>query len=165
MILRKKRKGYEKYYAELKEMTVKELCKNYKCNRTSIYNKIKRHEKDLIGHIDTSKKIIELDDYAVDLLIPEKIKSREQQISEIAELKTMLYNEQTISAKCRADLSEALNRCRNAEKENSELRKKLESSEIKVNELERKCVRLTAEITELQSQAADLRKSRPLKIF
>ncbi len=60
-------------------MTVKEFCKKYNIAFQTVYKKIKRHKnKELAEHITKNKgSPVELDDYAVDFLKPQKIKNEE----------------------------------------------------------------------------------------
>lgn len=70
-------------------MTVKEMCAEYGLVFQTIYKKIERHKnKELAGHIIKVKgNSIELDDYAVDFLLPQSVKTRETQniIAEVME--------------------------------------------------------------------------------
>ena len=71
-------------------MTVMELCREYQCDYSSIYRKIKRRRDILDGHIKKSGSSLELDDYAVDILLPNRVKDREDHREKIAELQELL---------------------------------------------------------------------------
>ena len=73
--------------ANIKErirMTIKEFCDLYGCDKSGVYRKIKRLEnKELKDHVTFEKgKAIMIDDYAVDLLIPDKYKKIKNVTSE-----------------------------------------------------------------------------------
>ena len=57
-------------------MTVKELCSNYDLKFQTVYKKISHHkDKELAGHIKMVKGAsLELDDFAVDFLLPTHVK-------------------------------------------------------------------------------------------
>ena len=51
-------------------MTIKELCKKYKCNYTSMYDKLKRKKTELSGHIYKENGIIHVDEVGEEILKP-----------------------------------------------------------------------------------------------
>lgn len=52
-------------------MRVSEFCKKYNVSHQTVYTKIRRKKKQLKGHI-SKKGVMELDDYAVELLQPDR---------------------------------------------------------------------------------------------
>lgn len=84
-------------------MTVKALCEKYSLKFQTVYKKISHHkDKELAGHITKVKgESIELDDFAVDFLLPTHVK-----------------------------VMQAIEECEGIARENEELKDKLESAEI-----------------------------------
>ncbi|WP_432650356.1 hypothetical protein [Huintestinicola sp.] len=116
-------------------MTVKELCSNYNLKFQTVYKKITHHkDKELAGHITKVKgESIELDDFAVDFLLPTHVK-----------------------------VLQAIEECEGIARENAELQDKLESAETdaeQANEHLSKSLadneKLLAEIDRLKSSLSE----------
>ena len=86
-------------------MTIKEYCKKYDQKFQTVYKKIAHHKNsELEGHIIRSKgKIMEIDDFAVDFLLPTRVKviqaieECEGIVRENNDLKDKLYSAETIA--------------------------------------------------------------------
>ena len=63
-------------------LTIKELCEKYNCNVTSMYGKLKRKKQELSGHIIITNGVIEIDEYAEEILKPG---DRQREIRELIE--------------------------------------------------------------------------------
>lgn len=83
-------------------MTIKEYCKKFDQKFQTVYKKIAHHKhSELEGHVTLSKgKIMEIDDFAVDFLLPTHVK-----------------------------VMQAIEECEGIARENAELQDKLESAE------------------------------------
>lgn len=51
-------------------MTIKEFCIKYNCNKAGVYKKIKRKETELKEHIKNENGIVQIDEYAEEILKP-----------------------------------------------------------------------------------------------
>ncbi|WP_455527864.1 hypothetical protein [Huintestinicola sp.] len=51
-------------------MTIKELCEKYNCNLTAMYSKLKRKRVALGNHVIVQNGIIQIDEYAENILRP-----------------------------------------------------------------------------------------------
>ena len=63
-------------------MTIKELCEKYNCNLTAMYNKLKRKRVALGNHVIVQNGIIQIDEYAEEILKPG---DRQREIRELIE--------------------------------------------------------------------------------
>ncbi len=155
-------------------MTVKELCKEYGLKYQTVYKKIAHHKnKELAGHITKTKgESLELDDYAVDFLLPFNVKVLQtvEECESIArendELKSRLDFSEAEKEQAEKKLSEALSeiedlkirlsdKCRNIS-ELTELSEQLDSecrnSRQTISELEKSIAKLTEENGSLKAQ-------------
>ena len=97
-------------------MTIKEYCEKYDQKFQTVYKKIAHHKNsELEGHIIHSKgKIMEIDDFAVDFLLPTQVKviqaieECEGIVRENNDLKDKLYSAETIAEQTDKQLSKAL---------------------------------------------------------
>lgn len=97
-------------------MTIKEYCEKYDQKFQTVYKKIAHHKhSELEGHIIRSKgKIMEIDDFAVDFLLPTQVKviqaieECEGIVRENNALKDKLYSAETIAEQTDKQLSKAL---------------------------------------------------------
>ena len=147
-------------------MTIKELCEVYGCNRTGIYQKLKRNEEALKDHVTYKvgafrKKILILDDYAVDYLIPDKYKNQEKYSDELSELKTSLRNEKMFRNSAELKSDELSNRISELE---SKL-KNLEAVESENTDLQKKINELLEKLTELEKENSELKKNQKKRFF
>ena len=97
-------------------MTIKEYCEKYDQKFQTVYKKITHHKhSELEGHIIRSKgKSMEIDDFAVDFLLPTQVKviqaieECEGIVRENNDLKDKLYSAETIAEQTDKQLSKAL---------------------------------------------------------
>ena len=97
-------------------MTIKEYCEKYDQKFQTVYKKISHHKhSELEGHIIRSKgKSMEIDDFAVDFLLPTRVKviqaieECEGIVRENNDLKDKLYSAETIAEQTDKQLSKAL---------------------------------------------------------
>lgn len=97
-------------------MTIKEYCEKYDQKFQTVYKKIAHHKhSELEGHVIRSKgKSMEIDDFAVDFLLPTQVKviraieECEGIVSENNDLKDKLYSAETIAEQTDKQLSKAL---------------------------------------------------------
>lgn len=97
-------------------MTIKEYCEKYDQKFQTVYKKIAHHKNsELEGHIIRSKgKSMEIDDFAVDFLLPTQVKAIqvieecEGIVRENNDLKDKLYSAETIAEQTDKQLSKAL---------------------------------------------------------
>ena len=128
-------------------MTIKEYCEKYDQKFQTVYKKIAHHKNsELEGHVILSKgKSMEIDDFAVDFLLPTQVKvikaieECEGIVRENNDLKDKLIAEQTDK-----QLSKALADNEKLTAENTELRVKIEEQERIIHD---KGIRI-AELTE-----------------
>ena len=139
-------------------MTVQELCRQYKCNESGIYHKIRRNIEKLDGHIIKKNGKIQLDDYAAEFLIPHISKERDRHDSELAELKTSLRNTE-IYWKAEKEKSEKL------EKEVSDLTIKYDDLKSEFGKLTEVNNELSQKLKELESENDELKKTQKKRIF
>ena len=152
-------------------MTIKEYCEKYDQKFQTVYKKIAHHKhSELEGHIIRSKgKSMEIDDFAVDFLLPTRVKviqaieECEGIVRENNDLKDKLYSAETIAEQTDKQLSKALannekllaeidslkRSLSERDKEISELSEQLEAerhtSEQAIRELEKRISELTEE--------------------
>ena len=96
-------------------MTIKEFCEKYDQRFQTVYKKIAHHKhSELEGHVTLSKgKIMEIDDFAVDFLLPTHVKviqaieEYEGIVRENNALKDKLYSAETIAEQTDKQLSKA----------------------------------------------------------
>ena len=113
-------------------MTVKALCEKYALKFQTVYKKISHHkDKELAGHITKVKgESLELDDFAVDFLLPTQIKviraieECESIVRENNDLKDKLYSAETIAEQTIRELEKRIAELSN---ENKILTEKLEA--------------------------------------
>ena len=97
-------------------MTIKEYCEKYDQKFQTVYKKIAHHKhSELEGHVIRSKgKSMEIDDFAVDFLLPAQVKviraieECESIVHENNDLKDKLYSAETIAEQTDKQLSKAL---------------------------------------------------------
>ena len=97
-------------------MTIKEYCEKYDQKFQTVYKKIAHHKhSELEGHVICSKgKSMEIDDFAVDFLLPTQVKviqaieECEGIVRENNDLKDKLYSTETIAEQTDKQLSKAL---------------------------------------------------------
>ena len=97
-------------------MTIKEYCEKYDQKFQTVYKKIAHHKhSELEGHVIRSKgKSMEIDDFAVDFLLPTQVKviqaieECEGIVRENNDLKDKLYSAETIAEQTDKQLSKAL---------------------------------------------------------
>lgn len=97
-------------------MTIKEYCEKYDQKFQTVYKKIAHHKhSELEGHVILSKgKSMEIDDFAVDFLLPTRVKviqaieECESIVRENNDLKDKLYSAETIAEQTDKQLSKAL---------------------------------------------------------
>lgn len=97
-------------------MTIKEYCEKYDQKFQTVYKKIAHHKhSELEGHVILSKgKSMEIDDFAVDFLIPTQVKvikaieECEGIVRENNDLKDKLYSAETIAEQTDKQFSKAL---------------------------------------------------------
>lgn len=97
-------------------MTIKEYCEKYDQKFQTVYKKIAHHKNsELEGHVIRSKgKSMEIDDFAVDFLLPTQVKviqaieECESIVRENNNLKDKLYSAETIAEQTDKQLSKAL---------------------------------------------------------
>ena len=97
-------------------MTIKEYCKKYDQKFQTVYKKIAHHKhSELEDHVILSKgKSMEIDDFAVDFLLPTQVKviraieECEGIVRENNDLKDKLYSAETIAEQTDKQLSKAL---------------------------------------------------------
>lgn len=97
-------------------MTIKEYCEKYDQKFQTVYKKIAHHKhSELEGHVILSKgKSMEIDDFAVDFLLPTQVKvikaieECEGIVRENNDLKDKLYQAETIAEQTDKQLSKAL---------------------------------------------------------
>ena len=152
-------------------MTIKEYCEKYDQKFQTVYKKIAHHKhSELEGHVTLSKgKSMEIDDFAVDFLLPTQVKviqaieECESIVRENNDLKDKLYSAETIAEQTDKQLSKALadnekllaeidslkRSLSERDKEISELSEQLEAerhtSEQAIRELEKRISELTEE--------------------
>lgn len=113
-------------------MTVKELCDEYGLKFQTVYKKIKNHQSELDGHIiKVNGASLELDEFAVDFLLPIQVK-----------------------------VLQAVDECEAISRENDELTEKLHSVEDTTKQTEKQLSETLADnkklIEEIDSLNADL---------
>lgn len=162
-------------------MTVKEFCKKYDLKFQTVYKKIKNHKyKELAGHITKTKGAsLELDDFAVDFLLPISVKvlqavdECEGIARENDELKDKLYSAETIAEQTDKQLSNVLEKNEKLLAENEEQLTQIESLKNSLSEKESKIDTLTSElealrctfqqtVTELEKRVAELTEENRL---
>ena len=97
-------------------MTIKEYCEKYDQKFQTVYKKIAHHKhSELEGHVILRKgKSMEIDDFAVDFLLPTQVKvikaieECEGIVRENNDLKDKLYSAETIAEQTDKQLSKAL---------------------------------------------------------
>ena len=118
-------------------MTIKEYCEKYDQKFQTVYKKITHHKhSELEGHVICSKgKSMEIDDFAVDFLLPTRVKviqaieECEGIVRENNDLKDKLYSAETIAEQTDKQLSKTLADNEKLTDENTELRVKIEERE------------------------------------
>ena len=146
-------------------MTVMELCREYQCDYSSIYRKIKRRRDILDGHIKKSGSSLELDDYAVDILLPNRVKDREDHREKIAELQELLNEKSMECSKWESSCNEKSDKLIEAEREISGLKESLKISENRLADFEKTNSELSEKVTSLESENSELRKKRKRFFF
>ena len=124
-------------------MTIKEYCEKYDQKFQTVYKKIAHHKNsELEGHIIRSKgKIMEIDDFAVDFLLPTHVKviqaieECEGIVRENNALKDKLYSAETIAEQTDNQLSKALADNENMLAEIDRLKCSLSEKDKEISEL------------------------------
>ena len=124
-------------------MTIKEYCEKYDQKFQTVYKKIAHYRhSELEGHIIHSKgKSMEIDDFAVDFLLPTQVKviqaieECEGIVRENNDLKDKLYSAETIAEQTDKQLSKALADNENLIAEIGPLKSDLSEKDKKIYEL------------------------------
>ena len=155
-------------------MTIKEYCEKYDQKFQTVYKKIAHHKNsELEGHIIHSKgKIMEIDDFAVDFLLPTQVKviqaieECEGIVRENNALKDKRYSAKTIAEQTDKQLSKALVDNKNLLSEIVRFKSSLSEKDKKIYELSEQ---LEAErsiseqkICELEKRIAELSNENKL---
>ena len=127
-------------------MTIKEYCEKYDQKFQTVYKKIAHHKhSELEGHIIRSKgKSMEIDDFAVDFLLPTRVKviqaieECEGIVRENNDLKDKLYSAETIAEQTDKQLSKALADNEKLTDEIDRLKSDLSEKNKEINELSEK---------------------------
>ncbi len=90
-------------------MSITKFCQKYRCDQSAIYRKIKRRQTELEGHI-TESGVLQLDEFAENLLKPKNTKTSEIQKLQSVEYELFLEKE----------------KCKNLEFRKNEVEHKLE---------------------------------------
>ena len=124
-------------------MTIKEYCKKFDQKCQTVYKKIAHHKhSELEGHIIRGKgKSMEIDDFAVDFLLPTQVKiiqaieECEGIVRENNDLKDKLYSAETIAEQTDKQLSKALVDNKNLLSEIVRFKSSLSEKDKKIYEL------------------------------
>lgn len=155
-------------------MTIKEYCEKYDQKFQTVYKKIAHHKNsELEGHIIRSKgKSMEIDDFAVDFLLPTQVKiiqaieECEGIVRENNDLKDKLYSAETIAEQTDKQLSKALADNEKLIDEIDRLKSDLSEKNKEINELSEKfeTERHTSEqkICELEKRISELNEDNRL---
>lgn len=155
-------------------MTIKEYCEKYDQKFQTVYKKIAHHKhSELEGHVILSKgKSMEIDDFAVDFLLPIQVKviqaieECEGIVRENNDLKDKLYSAETIAKQTDKQLSKALADNENLLSEIYRLKSDLSERSKEINELSEKfeTERHTSEqkICELEKRISELNEDNRL---
>ena len=156
-------------------MTIKEYCEKYDQKFQTVYKKIAHHKhSELEGHVILSKgKSMEIDDFAVDFLLPIQVKviqaieECEGIVRENNDLKDKLYSAETIAEQTDKQLSKALtDNEKLTDDEIDRLKSDLSEKNKEINELSEKfeTERHTSEqtIRELEKRIAELSNENKL---
>lgn len=155
-------------------MTIKEYCKKYDQKYQTVYKKIAHHKhSELEGHVICSKgKSMEIDDFAVDFLLPTQVKviqaieECEGIVRENNDLKDKLYSTETIAEQTDKQLSKALADNEKLTDEIDRLKSDLSEKNKEINELSEKfeTERHTSEqkICELEKRISELNEDNRL---
>ena len=135
-------------------MTIKEYCEKYDQKFQTVYKKIAHHKiSELEGHVIRSKgKSMEIDDFAVDFLLPTKVKviraieECEGIVRENNDLKDKLYSAETIAEQTDKQLSKALADNEKLTDENTELQVKIEEQERIIHDKDSRIAELTEQL-------------------
>lgn len=135
-------------------MTIKEYCEKYDQKFQTVYKKIVHHKNsELEGHVIRSKgKSMEIDDFAVDFLLPTHVKVTqaieecEGIVRENDELKEKLDSTETIAEQTDKQLSKALADNEKLTAENTELRVKIEEQEKIIHDKDSRIAELTEQL-------------------
>ena len=127
-------------------MTIKEYCEKYDQKFQTVYKKIAHHKhSELEGHVILSKgKSMEIDDFAVDFLLPTQVKvikaieECEGIVRENNDLKDKLYSAETIAEQTDKQLSKALADNENLLAEIDRLTSSLSEKDKEISELSEK---------------------------
>ena len=135
-------------------MTIKEYCEKYDQKFQTVYKKIAHHKhSELEGHVIRSKgKSMEIDDFAVDFLLPTQVKviqaieECEGIVRENNDLKDKLYSAETIAEQTDKQLSKTLADNEKLTAENTELRVKIEERESIIHDKYSRIAELTEQL-------------------
>ena len=135
-------------------MTIKEYCEKYDQKFQTVYKKIAHHKhSELEGHVIRSKgKSMEIDDFAVDFLLPTQVKviqaieECEGIVRENNDLKDKLYSAETIVEQTDKQLSKTLADNEKLTAENTELRVKIEERESIIHDKYSRIAELTEQL-------------------
>lgn len=135
-------------------MTIKEYCEKYDQKFQTVYKKIAHHKhSELEGHVTLSKgKSMEIDDFAVDFLLPTQVKviqaieECEGIVRENNDLKDKLYSAETIVEQTDKQLSKALADNEKLLAESTELRVKIEERESIIHDKYSRIAELTEQL-------------------
>jgi regulator of replication initiation timing len=135
-------------------MTIKEYCEKYDQKFQTVYKKIAHHKNsELECHVIRSKgKSMEIDDFAVDFLLPTQVKviqaieECEGIVRENNDLKDKLYSAETIVEQTDKQLSKTLADNEKLTAENTELRVKIEERESIIHDKYSRIAELTEQL-------------------
>lgn len=133
-------------------MTIKELCRKYDCDKTSIYRKIKRKGMELEGHILNENGVIIIDEYAEEMLKPGEYQRKTREWIK----KGRTYDQSIRKAEIETNI-ERSERDR-IEDENDSLRLRIEKDDNRIQELEETVNEQNKEIEILRMTVSELRQ-------
>ena len=130
-------------------MTIKELCEKYKCNLTAMYNKLKRKEKELEGHIVIRNGVIQIDEYAEEILKPGE---RQREMKALIEKgKGVDWELERARGKYEIEIAKR----KEAEYKVEELQVRIESLETEISGLKARNGDLLAQVLELEQRLSE----------
>lgn len=139
-------------------LTIKELCEKYNCNVTSMYGKLKRKKQELSGHIIITNGVIEIDEYAEEILKPG---DRQRKIRELIEKgKNADWQIERANGRSKIEASKR----QEAEENVESLRLENESLKSELAALSAENQSLLLQITELKHRVEEL-ELKPKSIF
>lgn len=138
-------------------ININDFCRVYNCNKSAVYQKIKRHPELFNGHAEKGRysKIILLDDTAQELLKPSE---QQQEIRRIMRLgKAADEKRQSENFIHQAEVNNLQNKISNLVDENAALTRKQENLEKERQALMQELSHLKQEISERDTEIVQLR--------